>query len=89
MKVENQKTVDLIDSLERQSAHQYHAEPPLDMPYIPPNTTLAQKAGYLFIRRYDIQHIYSLYMYMHLYHLKNQSGEANTHCLGFKYVQRI
>ncbi|XP_060079212.1 DCC-interacting protein 13-alpha-like isoform X2 [Ylistrum balloti] len=47
---ETKKTVDLIDNLEQQSAHLYHGQPPLDMPYIPPNTTLTQKAGYLYIR---------------------------------------
>ncbi|GFR99383.1 DCC-interacting protein 13-alpha [Elysia marginata] len=45
-----QKTVELIDSIEQQSQHLYHAEPPVDMPFIPPNTNLTQKAGYLFCR---------------------------------------
>ena len=49
---ETQKTVELIDNIEKQSAHLYHAEPPIDMPFIPPNTGLAQKAGYLMIRRW-------------------------------------
>lgn len=48
---ETKKTVDLIDNLEQQSAHLYHAEPPVEMPYIPPNTTLSQKSGYLYVRR--------------------------------------
>lgn len=47
---ETQKTVELIDTIEKQSAHLYHAEPPIDMPFIPPNTGLAQKAGYLMHR---------------------------------------
>lgn len=47
---ETKKTVDLIDNLEQQSAHLYHGQPPIDMPYIPPNTSLTQKAGYLYIR---------------------------------------
>ncbi|RUS86010.1 hypothetical protein EGW08_006222 [Elysia chlorotica] len=47
---ETQKTVELIDSIEQQSQHLYHAEPPVDMPFIPPNTNLTQKAGYLFCR---------------------------------------
>ncbi|XP_076447470.1 DCC-interacting protein 13-alpha-like isoform X2 [Babylonia areolata] len=47
---ETQKTVELIDNIEKQSAHLYHAEPPVDMPFIPPNTNLAQKAGYLMHR---------------------------------------
>ncbi|XP_062578797.1 DCC-interacting protein 13-alpha-like isoform X1 [Saccostrea cucullata] len=51
MKTETKKTVELIDTLEQQSAHLYHAEPMVDMPYIPPNTNLTQKAGYLFVRR--------------------------------------
>nr|XP_011425916.2 DCC-interacting protein 13-alpha isoform X8 [Crassostrea gigas] len=51
LQTETKKTVELIDSLEQQSAHLYHAEPMVDMPYIPPNTTLTQKAGYLFLRR--------------------------------------
>ncbi|XP_052678245.1 DCC-interacting protein 13-alpha-like isoform X6 [Crassostrea angulata] len=50
LQTETKKTVELIDSLEQQSAHLYHAEPMVDMPYIPPNTTLTQKAGYLFLR---------------------------------------
>lgn len=47
---ETQKTVELIDSIEQQSQHLYHAEPPVDSPFIPPNTNLTQKAGYLFCR---------------------------------------
>lgn len=47
---ETQKTVELIDSLEQQSQHLYYAEPPLDMPYIPPNMGLSQKSAYLFIK---------------------------------------
>ncbi|KAK7464555.1 hypothetical protein BaRGS_00037890, partial [Batillaria attramentaria] len=47
---ETQKTVELIDTIEKQSAHLYHAEPPIDMPFIPPNTGLVQKAGYLMYR---------------------------------------
>ncbi|XP_005113492.2 DCC-interacting protein 13-alpha, partial [Aplysia californica] len=47
---ETQRTVELIDSIEKQSQHMYHAEPPVDMPFIPPNTNLTQKAGYLFCR---------------------------------------
>ncbi|XP_060583550.1 DCC-interacting protein 13-alpha-like [Ruditapes philippinarum] len=50
LQVETKKTVDLIDSLEQQSLHMYHAEPPINMPYIPPNINLAQKSGYLFLR---------------------------------------
>ncbi|XP_035221443.1 DCC-interacting protein 13-alpha-like isoform X2 [Stegodyphus dumicola] len=45
---ETQKTVELIDTIEQQSQHLYYAEPPVDMPYIPPNTGLSQKSGYLF-----------------------------------------
>ncbi|XP_059171773.1 DCC-interacting protein 13-alpha-like isoform X3 [Physella acuta] len=47
---ETQKTVELIENIEKQSQHMYHAEPPADMPFIPPNTNLTQKAGYLFCR---------------------------------------
>ncbi|XP_063443526.1 DCC-interacting protein 13-alpha-like isoform X5 [Mytilus trossulus] len=47
---DTKKTVDLIDTLEQQSVQHYHAEPNPEMPYIPPNTQLAQKGGYLFIR---------------------------------------
>nr|XP_022299272.1 DCC-interacting protein 13-alpha-like isoform X3 [Crassostrea virginica] len=57
MKAETKKTVELIDSLEQQSAHLYHAEPMVDMPYIPPNTTLTQKAGYLYVRRGKHLHV--------------------------------
>ncbi|GFQ74017.1 DCC-interacting protein 13-alpha [Trichonephila clavata] len=46
--LETQKTVELIDTIEQQSQHLYYAEPPVDMPYIPPNTRLSQKSGYLF-----------------------------------------
>ncbi|XP_041348369.1 DCC-interacting protein 13-alpha-like isoform X3 [Gigantopelta aegis] len=48
MAKETQKTVELIDNIEKQSAHLYYAEPPIDMPFIPPNTALIQKAGYLY-----------------------------------------
>lgn len=47
---ETQKTVELIDTIEQQSQHLYYAEPPVDMPYIPPNTGLSQKNGYLFLK---------------------------------------
>ncbi|CAG5130466.1 unnamed protein product, partial [Candidula unifasciata] len=47
---ETLKTVELIDSIEKQSQHMYNAEPPIDMPFIPPNTNLTQKAGYLYCR---------------------------------------
>ncbi|ESP00319.1 hypothetical protein LOTGIDRAFT_200897, partial [Lottia gigantea] len=50
LSAETQKTVELIESIEKQSAHLYHPEPPIDMPYIPPNTALSQKAGYLYQR---------------------------------------
>lgn len=49
---ETQKTVELIDTIEKQSQHLYYAEPPVDMPYIPPNTGLSQKNGYLFLKTY-------------------------------------
>ncbi|XP_048744313.1 DCC-interacting protein 13-alpha-like isoform X2 [Ostrea edulis] len=51
LQTETKKTVEHIDTLEKQSAHMYHAEPMVDMPYIPPNTSLTQKAGYLYLRR--------------------------------------
>lgn len=51
LQVETKKTVEVIDNLEKQSLHMYHAEPPINMPYIPPNINLAQKSGYLFLRR--------------------------------------
>ncbi|XP_023217248.1 DCC-interacting protein 13-alpha-like isoform X1 [Centruroides sculpturatus] len=47
---ETQKTVELIESIEKQSQHLYYAELPVDLPYIPPNTGLSQKSGYLFQR---------------------------------------
>ncbi|XP_054722833.1 DCC-interacting protein 13-alpha-like [Uloborus diversus] len=47
---ETQKTVELIDTIEQQSQHLYYAEPPVDMPYIPPNMGLSQKSGYLFLK---------------------------------------
>ncbi|KAL4227086.1 DCC-interacting protein 13-alpha [Mactra antiquata] len=50
LQIETKKTVDVIDNLEKQSIHMYHAEPPINMPYIPPNINLAQKSGYLFLR---------------------------------------
>ncbi|XP_042905832.1 DCC-interacting protein 13-alpha isoform X1 [Parasteatoda tepidariorum] len=50
MGLETQKTVELIDTIEQQSKHLYYAEPPSDMPYIPPNTGLSQKNGYLFLK---------------------------------------
>ena len=48
---ETLKTVDQVEVIEKQTAHMYHAELPKDMPYVPPNTSLTQKAGYLFLRR--------------------------------------
>ena len=48
-----QRTVEKIDTIEQQSEHKYHAEPSADMPFVPPNTNLTQKAGYLFCRGYD------------------------------------
>ena len=51
MTTDTQKTVDMIDNLEQQSQHKYHAEPIKDMPFIPPNTSLVQKGGYLYLRR--------------------------------------
>lgn len=50
LRTETQKTVELIDSLEQQSQHKYHAELPINMPYIPPNINLGQKSGYLLHR---------------------------------------
>lgn len=47
---ETQKTAELIDTIEKQSQHLYHAEPTPSMPYIPANTSLTQKSGYLFYR---------------------------------------
>ncbi|KAG8178021.1 hypothetical protein JTE90_011651 [Oedothorax gibbosus] len=65
---ETQNTVKLIDSIEQQSQHLYYAEPPPDMPYIPPNTGLSQKSGYLFhktkfagmVTKWDHVFIYTL-----------------------------
>ena len=48
---ETQKTVEMIDSIESQSKHLYYADLPGDLPYIPPNPSLCQKSGYLFLRR--------------------------------------
>lgn len=47
---ETLKTVDQMEVIDKQTAHMYHAELPKDMPYVPPNTSLTQKAGYLFLR---------------------------------------
>lgn len=60
--------VSLIDSIEHQSQHLYYAEPLSDMPYIPPNTSLAQKSGYLYhktkfagmVTRWDRVYVYTL-----------------------------
>ncbi|XP_064604580.1 DCC-interacting protein 13-alpha-like isoform X1 [Liolophura sinensis] len=50
MNEDTQKAVELMDSVEHQSLHLYHAEPMQDMPFIPPNTNLVQKSGYLYLR---------------------------------------
>ncbi|XP_052779538.1 DCC-interacting protein 13-alpha-like isoform X2 [Mya arenaria] len=50
LQIETKKTVDMIDSIEQQNQHSYYAEPPINMPYIPPNISLVQKSGYLFQR---------------------------------------
>uniref|UniRef100_A0A2C9LB95 PH domain-containing protein n=1 Tax=Biomphalaria glabrata TaxID=6526 RepID=A0A2C9LB95_BIOGL len=47
---ETQKTVEIIETIEKQSQHKYFAEPPPDMPFIPPNTNLSNITGYLFCR---------------------------------------
>ncbi|XP_029649563.1 DCC-interacting protein 13-alpha [Octopus sinensis] len=47
---DTQKTIELIDTLEKQSHHLYQPEPMVEMPYIPPNVNLVSKAGYLFMR---------------------------------------
>ena len=51
MAEETQKTVERIDTIERQSRPLYHAEPSQEAQHIPPNPELSQKAGYLFMRR--------------------------------------
>lgn len=65
---ETQKAIALIDSVEQQGQHLYYAEPLPDMPFIPPNTTQLQKAGYLFnktkfagmMTRWDRVYFYTL-----------------------------
>ncbi|XP_064489476.1 DCC-interacting protein 13-alpha-like isoform X2 [Ornithodoros turicata] len=39
-----------IEVIGRQSEHEYYAEPLPEMPHVPPNTGLSQKAGFLFYR---------------------------------------
>ncbi|XP_022250573.1 DCC-interacting protein 13-alpha-like [Limulus polyphemus] len=67
----NHKTltaVSLIDSIEKQSQHLYYAEPLSDMPFIPPNTSLTQKSGYLYhktkfagmVTKWDRVYMYTL-----------------------------
>jgi DCC-interacting protein 13 alpha len=51
LREESQRKVEQIETIERQSVHKYYVEVPVDMPFIPPNTSLSQKAGYLFVRR--------------------------------------
>lgn len=55
MNSEGIKTTENIASIEQQSVYKYHVEPTLneEMPYIPPNTNLMQKAGFLTHRTYD------------------------------------
>ena len=48
---ETQKTVESIETIERQTRNLYHAEPAEDAANIPPNRNLNQKAGYLYMRR--------------------------------------
>ena len=51
MAEETNKTVEKIETIERQSRPLYHAEPSQEAQHIPPNPELNQKAGYLFMRR--------------------------------------
>lgn len=48
---ETQKTVEKIETIEKQSKPLYYAEPSQEAPRIPPNPELSQKAGYLYMRR--------------------------------------
>ncbi|XP_074646175.1 DCC-interacting protein 13-alpha-like isoform X3 [Tubulanus polymorphus] len=50
MNQEIERSVEFMNTLEHQCNHLYYAEPVGDMPYIPPNLNLTQKAGYLFMR---------------------------------------
>lgn len=50
LNAETQSTLELMETVEKQSQHLYHGEPTENMPYIPANTTMTQKSGYLFIR---------------------------------------
>lgn len=50
LKEASQKMAQQIETIEEASIHRYYAEPLPDMPRVSPNCTLAQKAGYLFIR---------------------------------------
>jgi len=50
LRLESQRRIEQIENIEKQSIHKYFAEVPSEMPCPPPNTELAQKAGYLFMR---------------------------------------
>ncbi|ELU15980.1 hypothetical protein CAPTEDRAFT_171114 [Capitella teleta] len=50
MNEDTQQTVEMVQSLEQQCQYLYHGEPMAEFPFMPPNDTLHQKAGYLFMR---------------------------------------
>ncbi|GAB6029928.1 DCC-interacting protein 13-alpha, variant 3 [Chamberlinius hualienensis] len=50
LNTESRNTLEIIENIEKQSQHLYHAEPTPNMPHIPPNTSLTQKSGYLYHR---------------------------------------
>lgn len=50
MSVASKNAAEKIEAIGRQSEHEYYAEPLPEMPHVPPNTSLTQKAGFLFYR---------------------------------------
>jgi len=50
LRLDSQRRIEQIETIEKQSIHKYFAEVPSEMPCPPPNTELSQKAGYLFMR---------------------------------------
>ncbi|KAK2151697.1 hypothetical protein LSH36_354g02021 [Paralvinella palmiformis] len=47
---ETKNTVELVDNLEKNIGYLYHVDKSAETPFVPPDLTLAQKAGYLFLR---------------------------------------
>ncbi len=51
MNQETQRSVDMMDRLEKESTERYHPDPQPGQTVTPPKVSLIQRAGYLYLRR--------------------------------------